>query len=93
MAVKVLLANSGNPDFRQDSKRPLPGTRSGYWVEVADIEAASKVCRDYIAENDLGGGNWPNAEVRDCATDEVIGHISYNGRFWEVEPTSLTPGM
>ncbi len=93
MSVKVLLSNSGNPDFRQDPDRPLPGTRSGYWVEVPDIEAASKACRDYIVENDLGGGNWPHAEVRDVKTDEVLGHISYNGRFWEAEPTSPAPGM
>jgi hypothetical protein len=93
MSLKVHLANCGNPDRHQNSERPLPGTRSGYWVEVADIEAASKACRDYISENDLGGGNWPRAEVRDTATDEVLGHISYNGRFWEEEPSAPAPGM
>jgi hypothetical protein len=93
MSVKVLLSNVGNPDRRQDSDRPLPGTRSGYWVEVADIEEASRACRDYIAANDLGGGNWPHAEVRVLETDEVLGHISYNGRFWEKEPSAPAPGM
>lgn len=93
MTLKVLLSNAGNPDRRQDPDRPLPGTRSGYWVEVADIEAASKACRDYIAENDLGGGNWPHAEVRDVQTDQLLGHISYNGRFWDEEPSAPAPGM
>jgi len=93
VTVKVLLANGGNPDRGQDPDRPLYGTRSGYWVEVADIEAASKACQDYIAENDLGGGNWPRAEVRDVQTDEILGHISYNGRFWEQEPSDPAPGM
>lgn len=93
MALKVYLSNVGNPDRFQDPDRPLPGTRSGYWVEVADIESASKACRDYIDENDLGGGNWPRAEVRDLATDEVLGHISYNGRFWEEELGAPAPHM
>jgi hypothetical protein len=93
MSVKVFLSNVGNPDFHQNSDRPLSGTKSGFWVAVEDVRKASDVCQRYIADNDLGGGNWPHAEVRDVDTDELLGHISYNGRFVEKEPVVPAPGM
>jgi hypothetical protein len=86
MSYKVFLSNVGNPDFRQDAESSLPGTNSGYWAEAESLEDASRLCRDYIARFDLGGGNWNGGEVRDLASDQKVGHISYNGRFWEVEP-------
>lgn len=76
----VKLASVGNPDFRQDSSRSLPGVPRKT-LRVASIADASKACRAYIAHYDLGGGNWLGGEVKKGG--KVIARISYNGRAWE----------
>lgn len=80
--LEVLLANRGNPDFRQDPSRPLPETVSGVWAPVADLGEASAACRAYIDENGLGGGNWAGGQIRDAATRCPVGWVSYNGKVW-----------
>ena len=79
-AYKVLLASVGNADFRQDSRRSLPGVprRS---LRVASIADASKACRAYIEHYDLGGGNWIGGEVK--KDGKAVAKISYNGRAWD----------
>ena len=72
----VILANCGNPDRGQDASRRLPGTVRKV-VAVDDFPAASKACRDYIEENDLGGGNWTGGDIRE--NGKVIAKVSYNG--------------
>jgi len=86
--MKVRLSNCGNIDFGQNPNRPLPGTRTRT-VRVKDFAEASAVCRRYIAENGLGGGNWTGGEITDEATGKVIGRVSYNGRVWG--PEEWTP--
>ena len=76
-AYKVLLASVGNPDFRQDSSRSLPGVPRRT-LRVASLADASKACRAYIEHYDLGGGNWLGGEVKQAGT--VVAKISYNGR-------------
>lgn len=78
---QVKLSNVGNPDFRQDSRRPLPETTCG-WVKVGTFAEASALCRLYISFYDLGGGNWNGGEVTDAASGLVLGRVSYNGRVW-----------
>ena len=80
---RVLLANVGNPDFRQDSERPLPGSRSGLWVKASSLREAAEICRTYIHDEDLGGGNWAGGEVQLRETNETVAEISYNGRAWK----------
>jgi hypothetical protein len=87
MKLNVQLSNVGNPDHRQDSSRALPGTTTG-WKAVDSVEAAQAAVRAYISENDLGGGNWTGGDVKDVETGEVIGSISYNGRFWPADEPS-----
>jgi hypothetical protein len=80
--MKVKLSHAPNPDLR-----------GGYWqgctkpkrqtVEVKDFAEASRVCRQYIEENDLGGGNWTGGQV--CEGAKQIARISYNGRIWDME--------
>jgi hypothetical protein len=79
---EVLLANRGNPDHRQDPDRKLPGTPSDLWMPTVDYLDASKQCRAYIENNDLGGGNWTGGALRDRITKEAVGSISYNGKVW-----------
>jgi hypothetical protein len=49
-------------------------------VPVDDFAAASKACRDYIEENDLGGGNWTGGDIRE--NGKVVGKVGYNGTVW-----------
>lgn len=83
--MKVKLSAIGNPDFNQPENIGIPTT----WVEVADYQEASKVCREFISRNALGGGNWNGGEVRQG--DQVIAKVSYNGRVWP--PGTWTPRM
>ena len=79
-AYKILLASVGNPDFRQDSRRSLPGVPRRT-LRVASLADASKACRAYIDHYELGSGNWLGGEV--TKDGKAIAKISYNGRAWE----------
>lgn len=78
--LTVQLSHSANPDIM-----------GGYWQEpmdsgraqrvmVTSLESASRICREYIDRNTLGGGNWTGGTVRDGS--KVVAKISYNGRIW-----------
>jgi hypothetical protein len=58
-------------------------------VAVDDFPAASKACRDYIEENDLGGGNWTGGDIRE--NGKVVAKVSYNGTVWP--PSEFAVGM
>lgn len=94
MELEVFLSNRGNPDRSQHPDHPLPGTKSDYWVKARSPEQASNIARRYIEANNLGGGNFPHAIVREAASQNVIGEVSYNGRFWpKEEAPALSMGM
>lgn len=76
--LTVQLSARQNPDFpRRDD---LPRART---VPVVTLEEASARCLRFIAEHDLGGGNWSGGKVRDAA-GVVVARVSYNGRVWPV---------
>lgn len=79
----VVLSNRGNPDFRQNSSRPLPGVPV-IKQNVATLAEASKMVRDYIQDFRLGMGNWVGSagSVLDAGTKKEVAKISYNGRAW-----------
>ena len=76
----VRLASLGNPDLRQDPTQPISTCKT---VVVSSIAEASRVCLAYIAENDLGMGNWSGGQICDGAGRRVA-QVSYNGRVWPV---------
>ena len=76
----VALSSTGNPDYGQTPGRSLPGVRKRK-AKVGSLAEASKVCRQYIEENDLGGGNWDGGFV--TQDDKVVAYVSYNGRVWQ----------
>jgi len=78
--LKVFLANRGNPDFGQHDHLPMPETKSDFWVTVRDFAEASKVCRDYINEFELGGGHWTGGKI--MQSEKEIARVSYNGKVW-----------
>lgn len=83
---EVHLANVGNPDRGQDPTQPVYGTESGIWKPVGSLREASQACRNYIEDNELGGGNWSGGKVRRVSDGEVVAEISYNGRAWTPKP-------
>lgn len=76
----VVLKSRGNPDFRQDPNRSVPGVPTKR-VKAKTLQEASDLVRAYIQENDLGGGNWVGGQVLDGP--EQVAQISYNGRAWK----------
>lgn len=76
---RVLLANRGNPDYGQNSRRALLGTPADDWVAAQDLAEASAVCRRYIELHELGGGNWMGGRVVD-ANGLTVARVAYNGR-------------
>lgn len=78
MRYSATLRSVGNPDYGQYTRQSEPKE-----VKADTIEDLCALARDYIEENNLGGGNWPMTKVKDGK--KVVGHISYNGRFWPRE--------
>lgn len=73
------LSSCGNPDWGQSGPISNPKVVTG-----ATLVEMRKACEDYIEEWNLGGGNWKDPVVKQGS--KVIGHFSYNGRFWEGRP-------
>lgn len=82
----LYLSNRGNPDFGQDPQRPLHPD-SDYFVNAETVGEASDLARAYIERLRLGGGNWVSGRlyVKNKQGELIhIGHVSYNGRVWDV---------
>ncbi len=78
--MNVELKHTANPDVA-----------GGYWggfvpsvnniiEQVATLEEASRACRRFIEEHELGGGNWAGGNVYDGG--KLVASVSYNGRVW-----------
>lgn len=83
-AFSVKLSNVGNPDYRQDPRRPLPETTCG-WAQVGTLKEAVELCLIYISFYELGGGNWNGGLITRNADGLTVGKVSYNGRVWADE--------
>lgn len=77
---KVKLASVGNPDRNQHPFQGLIGVPFRV-MAVKTLREACFVCRCYIEEHGLGGGNWSGGEV--SVGDEIVARVSYNGRVWQ----------
>jgi len=88
--LTVTLSSVGNPDYHQGSgKYDFRGSLyiDETIVKINSLQEASKVCRDFIEENDLGGGNWSGGKVYENGLQ--IARISYNGRIWDMEDKEI----
>ena len=85
----VKLSNVGNPDYRQDSRQPLPETVCG-WAQVDTVKEAVAMCLLYISFYELGGGNWNGGLLTRNEDGLTIGRVSFNGRVWPDEPWTQT---
>jgi len=83
----VVLSATGNPDFGQFGSIGVPRRV----VEVASYREASRVCRAYIDDYDLGCGNWTGGTVySDRARRRKVARVSYNGRVWAPDGSEIT---
>lgn len=78
-AYLVSLNSCGNPDRHQNPDQPLYGVKPKL-AAAKTMAEASKICREYIAANELGGGNWAGGAIWLC--DVLVANVSYNGRVW-----------
>lgn len=72
------LRSVGNPDYGQYAPISEPRT-----VIVESLRAAVEECLSYIAEWDLGGGNWTSPTV--YCNGKPICKIAYNGSLWSID--------
>ena len=73
---QMLLESAGNPDWGQYAPISEP-----LWVAGDTVRTMRKAAEAYRTKWELGGGNWTMPEVLEG--DKVVGHFSYNLRFWE----------
>ena len=85
MSYSVRLSHASNPDVM-----------GGYWsyqrppkkkVDVQTLEEASKLCREYLDNNELGSGNWTGGQV--FKDKKQVALISYNGRVWAMDGSEI----
>lgn len=81
--MKLELSSVGNPDFGQNPNEPLWGCPlRNAEVEVDSFEQASLICQQFIAANELGGGNWSGGLITEVK--KKLAFISYNGAAWKI---------
>ena len=80
--VFVELRAVKNTDFDAHSQMHK-AVKKHYWLAKNQADA-EKTVRLFIGTFQLGGGNFPNADVYDAKTLKKLGYFSYNGRFWPV---------
>lgn len=75
----VTLKADPNPDFPV-GEWPGHVRIEEKTVGVSSFDEARRVCREFIEENDLGGGNWTGGQIWDDGAP--VAYVSYNGRVW-----------
>lgn len=79
----VILKADPNPDYEFPDPRATVKTVK-VRLPVSSFASASKVCKNFIENFDLGSGNWTGGQIGDI-NGKIIAHVSYNGRVWEGE--------
>ncbi len=83
MPLFVTVAHVPNPDFPGGYHHGRPAERGRIRrVACAGLADASRICREFIARNELGSGNWTGGQITD-ATGKPIARVSFNGRVWD----------
>lgn len=86
---RVELNHGPNPDVRggywQDGNPDAPVG----WIGADSIKHASRICRDYIRDHGLGGGNWTGGAIVNAKTGDPIGRVAYNGRVFGVDGSEI----
>ena len=77
---EIRMRSHGNIDHGEN---PFSPVAKGMTIRAETIAELQQAVRDYIDENNLGGGNFTHAFVADDRG--IIGAIAYNGRFFTRE--------
>lgn len=78
---RAILNSCGNIDRKQNPNKPVC---DGVAAFAETIEELSGIVRNWIKSNNLGAGNFQMVEVIDNKCGNLVGKISYNGKFWVV---------
>jgi hypothetical protein len=78
---RIRMRSVGNPDVRQFASVSFPLS-----VTATHLSTIRVAVDRYIETWELGAGNWPRCPVR--RDGKVIGHFSYNRRFWRTKRKS-----
>jgi len=83
--LTIKLSSCGNPDFpgQKITDRPAPTLI----LKIRDLKDASKKCRSYIENWNLGGGNWVGGQI--FSGSKQIAQVSYNGRVWDLNDSEI----
>jgi hypothetical protein len=84
--LTVDVGSMPNYDFAPGERGPKIKIKR---VKVRNLDEAGSVCREFIRDHDLGGGNWIGGTIRD--RHGVVGYVSYNGRLWDWDGEKYTP--
>jgi len=82
--MTVKLSSCGNPDHGQSPHDSLSPTVS---CEVATFKGARLICTKYIANWNLGGGNWAGGQIYEDG--KQVARVSYNGRVWDMNDEEI----
>jgi hypothetical protein len=86
MGIQIKLAHSSNPDIDGGYWDEPVDTGKPVFVAVMDVPEASRIAREYIDRNHLGGGNWVGGQMFLMLGNKKkeFGRISFNGRAWDL---------
>jgi len=82
-AFAVVCKSLGNPVYLQNE---LESVSPENMFSSNTLDEASKICREYILNFNLGGGNWAGGQVYHPKKG-LIANISFNGKVWKLNNT------
>ena len=82
----VKLSGHGNIDYGQN---PYEEVCAGMVAYCHDLNECSRACREFINENDLGGGQWTGGDIYRADDQVVVARVSYNGRVWALDGSEI----
>jgi hypothetical protein len=82
--VYIILSAAPNSDFSYSNGRKAQVSIAPVVVPVTTIAGARAAACQFRDSNFLGGGNWTGGQVYND-NDQMIGHVSYNGRYHSQE--------
>lgn len=85
--MQVALKSCGNPDHGQDPERKYYLCEPNKIVDVSSYAEASKICREFIVKNDLGGGNWFGGQI--YINGEYIAKVNYAGMIRSIDGSEV----
>ena len=57
---------------------------------VTSFIQAKKICLDFIEANSFGASGWGNAGQIFNIEGKQVGHISYNGKIWDIDNKEIS---